>query len=399
MGKEHMQDFRTVAVAAAQQAGKIIADACGATYRVDYKQGAITNMVTDVDRRAEQAIVDILTAAFPDHRILAEEGGKGHGEDSPYRWIVDPLDGTTNFTHGFPAFCVSIGLEVEGRIVLGVVYDPLRRELFEAEAGKGSCLNGQRIHVSSVPTLNKALLVTGFAYDRKNRQRNLEHFERFVLASQGLLRTGKPSKSRLRPPGSHPASPACRRRHRRHPLMRPWSYERLAEGVVLFLLAHGRGGAVAGKENESLGQCQDAFPDALQVNRVERGGVSPPDGAGEERVADEHVRVRLVAHPTRRMAGGGHQADFFPAHLKRVPLARERAQAWRRLPAQQGPVPFPDVHERWVARQDRVDAARVVGMAVRQADGGERQPVLLDRAEDGLGDVAGVDKDSMTGGP
>ena len=190
MGKEHMQDFRTVAGAAAQQAGKIIADACGATYRVDYKQGAITNMVTDVDRRAEQAIVDTLTAAFPDHRILAEEGGKGHGEDSPYRWIVDPLDGTTNFTHGFPAFCVSIGLEVEGRIVLGVVYDPLRRELFEAEAGKGACLNGQRIHVSSVPTLNKALLVTGFAYDRKNRQRNLEHFERFVLASQGLRRTG-----------------------------------------------------------------------------------------------------------------------------------------------------------------------------------------------------------------
>src|SRR2546427_454815 len=211
-------------------------------------------------------------------------------------------------------------------------------------------------------------------------------------------RSGKPSKSRCAPPGSHSASPACRRRHRRHPLMRPWSYERLAEGVVLFLLAHGRGGAVAGKENESLGQCQDAFPDALQVNRVERGGVSPPDGAGEERVADERTGVCLVAHPTRRMAGGGHQADFFPTHLKRVPLARERAQAWRRLPAQQGPVPFPDVHGRWVARQDRVDPARVVGMAVRQADGSERQPVLLDRAEDSLGVVAGVDKDSMTGG-
>ena len=133
-----MQDFRTVAVAAAQQAGKIIAEACGAVYRVDYKQGAITNMVTDVDRRAEQAIVSILSAAFPDHRILAEEGGEGRGHASPYRWIVDPLDGTTNFTHGFPAFCVSIGLEAEGRIVLGVVYDPLRRELFEAEAGRGS---------------------------------------------------------------------------------------------------------------------------------------------------------------------------------------------------------------------------------------------------------------------
>src|SRR5207249_2659472 len=188
--EESMQDFKTVAVAAAQQAGKIIADACGADYRVDYKEGVITNMVTDVDRRAEQAIVGILAAAFPDHRILAEEGGKGRGEDSPYRWIVDPLDGTTNFTHGFPAYCVSIGLEVKGRIVLGVVYDPLRRELFEAEVGQGAYLNGQRIHVSSVPTLNKALLVTGFAYDRESRERNLVHFERFVLASQGLRRTG-----------------------------------------------------------------------------------------------------------------------------------------------------------------------------------------------------------------
>src|SRR2546427_3358627 len=214
--------------------------------------------------------------------------------------------------------------------------------------------------------------------------------------------SAKRSKSHLRRgwPAMNQASRAALRPGpiRRHPLMRPWSYERLAEGVVLFLLAHGRGGAVAGKENESLGQCQDAFPDTLQVNRVERGGVSPPDGAGEERVADEHVRVRLVAHPARRMAGGGHQADLFPAQLKRVPLARERAQAWRWLPAQQGPVPFPDVHGRWVARQDRGDPARVVGMAVRQADGSERQPVLLDRAEDGLGVVAGVDKDSMTGG-
>ena len=185
-----MPDYRSVAVAAAQQAGKIIVETCGADYRVDYKEGAITNMVTEVDRRAERAIVEILHAAFPGHRILAEEGGEHSQKKSPYRWIVDPLDGTTNFTHGFPAFCVSIGLEVEGRIVLGVVYDPLRCELFEAEAGKGALLNGRRIHVSKIPTLNKALLVTGFAYDRESRQRNLEHFERFVLASQGLRRTG-----------------------------------------------------------------------------------------------------------------------------------------------------------------------------------------------------------------
>src|SRR5207247_7439784 len=110
IGEEHMEDCRTVAVEAAQQAGKIIAEACGAEYRVDYKEGAITNMVTDVDRRSECAIVEILHAAFPGHRILAEEGGEHSQRKSLYRWIVDPLDGTTNFTHGFLALCVSLGL-------------------------------------------------------------------------------------------------------------------------------------------------------------------------------------------------------------------------------------------------------------------------------------------------
>src|SRR5256885_5895977 len=114
-----MQDFRTVAVAAAQQAGKLIADAYRTDFRVDYKQGT-TNLVTEVDRRAEAAIIEALSKAFPEHRILAEEGGEGSQRQSSYKWIVDPLDGTTNFAHGFPAFCVSIGLEAEGRVVLGV---------------------------------------------------------------------------------------------------------------------------------------------------------------------------------------------------------------------------------------------------------------------------------------
>jgi len=179
-----------VAVEAAQQAGKIIADAYRTDFRVDYKQGATTNLVTEVDRRSEAAIVEILTAAFPKHRILAEEGGEQTQRDSPCRWIVDPLDGTTNFAHGYPAFCVSIGLEVEGRIVLGVVYDPLRHELFEAEAGKGAFLNAERIHVSKVASLNKALLVTGFAYDRESRQRNLANFSRFILETHGIRRSG-----------------------------------------------------------------------------------------------------------------------------------------------------------------------------------------------------------------
>ncbi len=184
------QDFKSVAIAAAQQAGKIIADAYRTDFRVDYKQGTITNLVTEVDHRSEAAIVEVLTRAFPEHRILAEEGGEGLGRKSPYRWIVDPLDGTTNFAHGFPAFCVSIGLELEGRIILGVVYDPLHRELFEAQLGGGAFLNGERIRVSTVPTLRKALLVTGFSYDEEGRHSNLVHFARFAILGQGMRRTG-----------------------------------------------------------------------------------------------------------------------------------------------------------------------------------------------------------------
>lgn len=185
-----MQEFRAVAVAAAQQAGKIIADASRTDFRVDYKQGATTNLVTDVDRRSEAAIIEALSRAFPDHRILAEEGGEGSQQASPYQWIVDPLDGTTNFAHGFPAFCVSIGLEVEGRVVLGVVYDPIRRELFEAQVGRGAFLNGERLCVSRTTALDQSLLVTGFAYDQDGRRSNLKHFSRFALRAQGIRRTG-----------------------------------------------------------------------------------------------------------------------------------------------------------------------------------------------------------------
>jgi len=185
-----MQDFRTVAVAAAQQAGKLIADAYRTEFRVDYKKGGTTNLVTEVDRRAEAAIIESLNKAFPDHQILAEEGGEGSRQQSAYKWIVDPLDGTTNFAHGFPVFCVSIGLEVEGRVVLGVVYDPLRQELFEAGAGKGAFLNGERLRVSPVAALDKALLVTGFAYDQEGRRRNLKHFSEFAMRAQGIRRTG-----------------------------------------------------------------------------------------------------------------------------------------------------------------------------------------------------------------
>src|SRR6185503_5822940 len=131
-----MQNYRTVAVAAALQAGKIIADAYRTDFQVYYKEGTLTNLVTEVDRRSEAAIVEVLCGSFPKHHILAEETGEASGKESTHRWYVDPLDGTTNFAHGFPMFCISIGLEAEGRMILGVVYDPLRQELFEAAAGQ-----------------------------------------------------------------------------------------------------------------------------------------------------------------------------------------------------------------------------------------------------------------------
>jgi myo-inositol-1(or 4)-monophosphatase len=131
-----------------------------------------------------------LLDAFPTHAILAEEGGAHSGTDPRYRWIVDPLDGTTNYAHGFPFFCVSIGLEVEGRLTLGVVYAPSLDELFVAEAGRGATVNDRPIHVSSIDDLDQALLATGFPYDRAQFPRALRSFEVVSLRSQAVRRAG-----------------------------------------------------------------------------------------------------------------------------------------------------------------------------------------------------------------
>ncbi len=145
------------------------------------------NLVTEVDNASEEAIVRILRRDFPTHRIIAEEG-HGRAGSSHYTWLVDPLDGTTNYAHGFPAFCVSIALEAEGEVIVGVVYDPVRRELFTAEAGKGARLNDRPIRVSAVRALSEALLVTGFNW--RVVRGNFRHFVNFTRLSQGVRRTG-----------------------------------------------------------------------------------------------------------------------------------------------------------------------------------------------------------------
>ncbi len=179
----------SVATDAARQAGGVLAECMRTGFRIEHKQ--TVNLVTDADHRAEQRIIDIIQEAFPTHCILAEERGMTEQPSSRYRWVIDPLDGTTNFAHCFPAYCVSIGLECEGRGIMGVVYDPTRDELFTAQIGHGAHLNGARISVSMTDHLDRALLVTGFAYDiRDTPNNNLNHFARFALKVQGLRRTG-----------------------------------------------------------------------------------------------------------------------------------------------------------------------------------------------------------------
>lgn len=180
----------SVAIEAARQAGAGLERSVRTGFRIEHKITVI-NLVTDADRQAEQTIVEIVHANFPSHHILAEERGATAQGQSRYRWIIDPLDGTTNFAHGYPAYCVSIGVEYDGQMVVGVVFDPTRDELFTAQGGGGAFLNGSPIAVSSTDHLDRALLVTGFAYDiRETADNNLDHFARFALKAQGLRRTG-----------------------------------------------------------------------------------------------------------------------------------------------------------------------------------------------------------------
>lgn len=186
---EQCEDFQASAVEAARLAGHVLLEYAREGFHIEYKNAV--NLVTDADRQAEQVIIDIIHRSYPDHRVLAEERGAAAGRHSPYQWIIDPLDGTTNFAHGFPLYCVSIGLEYQGRMIVGVILDPTRQELFAAVLDRGATLNGREIHVSKTSSLNAALLVTGFAYDiRESTHNNLNYFSNFCLRARGVRRTG-----------------------------------------------------------------------------------------------------------------------------------------------------------------------------------------------------------------
>jgi myo-inositol-1(or 4)-monophosphatase len=180
--------FLPVAIAAAKEAGRIQIVHYGQSHRIEYK-GAI-DPVTEVDKLCEGAILKMIHEAFPEHDILTEESPyKGKG--SLWKWIIDPIDGTTNYIHEYPCFCVSIGLEVEEEMILGVVYNPLLDELFHAEKGAGAFLNGNRITVSRKDELDGSFLCTGFPYDvREHSHFYLKYFEAFITRSFALRRPG-----------------------------------------------------------------------------------------------------------------------------------------------------------------------------------------------------------------
>jgi myo-inositol-1(or 4)-monophosphatase len=186
-----------VLVEAALAGGAVLKGYFGSDFRISYK-GAL-NLVTEADLASEKEVVGILKRRFPGAAILAEEGGEERG-DSGLRFIIDPLDGTTNFAHGYPVFAVSIACEAMGamqatekssEVIAGTVYDPMREELFTAARGRGAFVNGRRLAVSATAKLEEALLVTGFPYDLKeDLSANLRLFSRFMGASRAIRRDG-----------------------------------------------------------------------------------------------------------------------------------------------------------------------------------------------------------------
>ena len=183
--------MKKIAIEAAVQGGRVLMQKFGSALTVSHK-GEV-DLVTEADRAAEETIVSVIRGTFPRHDILAEEADYGRCA-SAYRWIIDPLDGTTNYAHGFPWFAVSIALEVEGAVQLGVVYNPFHHELFFAGKGEGAYLNDVQIRVSPTARLDRALLATGFPYDRKTSPvNNYDHFVNFQQAAQACRRAGAAS--------------------------------------------------------------------------------------------------------------------------------------------------------------------------------------------------------------
>jgi myo-inositol-1(or 4)-monophosphatase len=185
-----MHPMLNIAVRAARRAASIINRASLGGEALEVRSKHVNDFVTQVDKAAEEAIMDVVRKAYPEHGFLAEESGSSGGE-TEYRWIIDPLDGTTNFIHGFPQYCVSIAVEQRGALTHAVVYDPTRNELFTASKGRGAFLNDRRVRVSKCVRLQDALVGTGFPFKEVSRlDLYTRQLKKFMQTSAGVRRAG-----------------------------------------------------------------------------------------------------------------------------------------------------------------------------------------------------------------
>lgn len=187
MNAQATSGFLPTATSIAREAGKLLLSYFERHIGYEYKAEA--DLVTEADRASEKLIVGRLRESWPQHDIVGEEGTRdNHG--AGFRWYVDPLDGTTNFAHGYPVFCVSLGLEYEGKLIAGIVYDPTRNEMFAAEKGAGATLNGKPIHVSRTGTVAESILGTGFPSFKRHKNPNIHFYHQLTLRSHGIRRAG-----------------------------------------------------------------------------------------------------------------------------------------------------------------------------------------------------------------
>jgi myo-inositol-1(or 4)-monophosphatase len=182
-----LASYLETAIDIAREAGALLS-----TYferRIGFELKGEFDLVTEADRASERLVVERLRSHFPSHSIVAEEGG-GHKGSSGYRWYVDPLDGTTNFAHSYPVFNVTLGLEQDGEMLAGVVFDPTRQEMFSAERGAGAYLNNRRIRVSAAKRLEDSLVSTGFPSRKRHQNVNIHFYHQMAMATHGVRRGG-----------------------------------------------------------------------------------------------------------------------------------------------------------------------------------------------------------------
>lgn len=185
---DELTRIKELAIQAAREAGRCALEHIEKIGKISYKD-SVKNLVTDIDKKCEGIIIDKIRKYFPEHSILAEESGETNNTGK-FKWIIDPIDGTTNYAHGFPFFCTSIGIMQSDSLKIGVVYDPSRDELFAAEEGKGAFLNKKPIKVSQKTKVQDSLIATGFAYDINVKRDNIPYFEKLLEEAQAIRRAG-----------------------------------------------------------------------------------------------------------------------------------------------------------------------------------------------------------------